>query len=72
MWLLCFRPNFSLNFKFFHRNFLLLEISNLFNFFLQSGLITDVENSWPVTLNFKPEFEPGALLTIVKLNFKFK
>ncbi|RNA43071.1 aladin isoform X1 [Brachionus plicatilis] len=33
-----------------------------------SGFISDVENSWPVAINFKPEFEPGALLTIVWSN----
>lgn len=30
-----------------------------------SGIVSDMENSWPTFMSFKPKFDPGALLTIV-------
>ncbi len=31
---------------------------------LPCGFINDTDNSWPTTFSFKPNFEPGALLSI--------
>ncbi len=31
---------------------------------LPCGFINDVDNSWPTAINFKPNFEQGALLSI--------
>lgn len=35
------------------------------NLFILSGLVNDLDNSWPTAISFKPNFEQGALLTIV-------
>lgn len=50
----------------------MLHIKSNPKFKFNSGFINDIANSWPTIMAFKPQFEQGALLTIVLSLFSFE
>jgi len=72
------KPNFLLLFKELENDYNINVVAVFITKFhpqfqiLPCGFINDSDNSWPTIVSFKPNFEPGALLTISWANARIQ